>query len=134
MFQNLAIAKRLGIAISFLLVLMFAVAASGYWGLKSMSGGTVSMLRGDAKLAEHLHALAPTRQTFAATKRTTSSTSATLANRRDTFNSGPQRESTCRPACMTREQSGCNREEKQTIKTMQSDLLCMSGLFKGTGS
>src|SRR4051812_27692486 len=53
MFQNLTIAKRLGIAISLLLVLMFAVAGSGYWGMKSISGGTVNMLRGDAKLAEH---------------------------------------------------------------------------------
>src|SRR5437763_1260942 len=53
MFKNLSIAKRLGIAISFLLVLMFAVAGSGYWGMKSISQGTVNMLRGDAKLAEH---------------------------------------------------------------------------------
>src|SRR5438445_8581697 len=53
MFQNVSIAKRLGMAISLLLILMFAVAGSGYWGMKSISEKTVSMLRGDAKLAEH---------------------------------------------------------------------------------
>src|SRR3954470_24277746 len=53
MFQHVSIAKRLGLAFTCLLVLTFIVAGTGYWGTISLSKETVSMLRGDAKLAEY---------------------------------------------------------------------------------
>ena len=51
MLSQFSIAKRLAIGFGVVLLLLLIVASSGYWGLESITGETVSMLRGDVKIA-----------------------------------------------------------------------------------
>lgn len=53
MLQNISIAKRLGLAFTALLTLTLVVAASGYWGMNSLTTETKKILHVDAKTAEH---------------------------------------------------------------------------------
>ena len=47
------IAFRLGLGFGVVLLLLIGIAVSGYWGVSSVSGTTLKMLRGDAKVSEH---------------------------------------------------------------------------------
>src|SRR5579883_2573818 len=51
MLHKLSIAKRLALGFGVVLLLLLVVAASGYWGMQSVANETISMLRGDSKLA-----------------------------------------------------------------------------------
>ena len=47
------IGARLGLGFGIVLLLLIGIAVSGYWGINSVSGTTMKMLQGDAKIAEH---------------------------------------------------------------------------------
>jgi len=53
MLNNLKIGKRFGVAFGIILLLLLAVAVVGYWGVRSTSQTTYSILEGDAKISEH---------------------------------------------------------------------------------
>jgi methyl-accepting chemotaxis protein len=52
MLNKFSIAKRLALGFGAVLALLLVVAASGYWGMRSVTQETVAMLRGDAKLSQ----------------------------------------------------------------------------------
>ncbi len=52
MLRNMSISRRLLLGFGVVLVLLLIVAVSGYWGLNSIKQETISMLQGDAKIAE----------------------------------------------------------------------------------
>ena len=52
MWNRSSIARRLALGFGIVLLLLFAVAAAGYWGMESVTRETINMLRGDAKLAQ----------------------------------------------------------------------------------
>ncbi len=52
-FKDLKIGTRLGISFGMVLLLLAGVTVTGWWGVKAVTGTTVSMLRGDAQIAEH---------------------------------------------------------------------------------
>ncbi|HEX9022373.1 MAG TPA: methyl-accepting chemotaxis protein [Geobacteraceae bacterium] len=52
-FANLKIGTRLGLSFGLLLLLLLIVGAVGYWGVNTVTRTTVTMLRGDATVAEH---------------------------------------------------------------------------------
>src|SRR5258708_16564152 len=51
MLSQFSIAKRLAVGFGIVLALLLVVALSGYWGMESITRETVSMLRGDVKVA-----------------------------------------------------------------------------------
>jgi methyl-accepting chemotaxis protein len=51
MLSQFSIAKRLAVGFGVVLALLLVVALSGYWGMESITRETVSMLRGDVKIA-----------------------------------------------------------------------------------
>jgi methyl-accepting chemotaxis protein len=53
MFKNMNIGMRLSLGFGVLLALLFILSIIGYWGVHAVSGTTVHMLQGDAKVAEH---------------------------------------------------------------------------------
>ena len=53
MLKNMKISRRLLLGFGVVLMLLLVVAGAGYWGLDSVKQETVSMLQGDAKLAEY---------------------------------------------------------------------------------
>ncbi|HEX9024330.1 MAG TPA: methyl-accepting chemotaxis protein [Geobacteraceae bacterium] len=52
-FNELKIGARLGLSFGIVLLLLAAVAATGWWGVKTLTGTTVTMLRGDAQIAKN---------------------------------------------------------------------------------
>lgn len=52
MLKNMKISRRLLLGFSVVLLLLFVVAGSGYWGLDAVEQETISMLHGDSRLAE----------------------------------------------------------------------------------
>src|SRR4029077_11986737 len=52
MLNKFSIAKRLALGFGAVLTLLLVVALAGYWGMESVTHETITMLRGDAKLAE----------------------------------------------------------------------------------
>src|SRR6266853_3793540 len=52
MLNKFSIAKRLALGFGAVLTLLLVVALAGYWGMESVTTETITMLRGDAKLAE----------------------------------------------------------------------------------
>src|SRR5579864_1831309 len=52
MLSKFSIAKRLALGFGAVLTLLLVVALAGYWGMESVTRETITMLRGDVKLAE----------------------------------------------------------------------------------
>jgi methyl-accepting chemotaxis protein len=52
MLKNMTISRRLLLGFGMVLVLLFVVAGTGYWGLDSVKQETVSMLQGDAQISQ----------------------------------------------------------------------------------
>jgi methyl-accepting chemotaxis protein len=52
-FKHLKIGTRLGISFGIVLLLLSGVAVTGWWGVKAVTGTTVTMLQGDAQIAEN---------------------------------------------------------------------------------
>ncbi len=52
-FKDMRIGVRLGIGFGAIVVMLLAIVYSGYWGVGSVSNATVTMLKGDAAVAEH---------------------------------------------------------------------------------
>ena len=52
MLKNMKISRRLLLGFGMVLVLLFVVAGTGYWGLDSVKQETVSMLQGDAQISQ----------------------------------------------------------------------------------
>src|SRR5215472_7554893 len=50
MLKNMSIGMRLAIGFGLVVVLLVAVALSGYWGLEGITAETLKVLNGDAKL------------------------------------------------------------------------------------
>jgi methyl-accepting chemotaxis protein len=53
MLKNMKISRRLLLGFGMVLVLLFVVAGTGYWGLDSVKQETVSMLQGDAQISQY---------------------------------------------------------------------------------
>ena len=53
MFKNMKIGMRLAAGFGFVLVMLLGIGLSGYWGVSSISNLTVTMLQGDATVAQH---------------------------------------------------------------------------------
>ncbi len=53
MFKNMKIGKRLALGFGFVLIMLIGIGISGYWGVNSVSNTTITMLQGDAAVAEH---------------------------------------------------------------------------------
>src|SRR5512134_1292691 len=53
MFKNMNIGARLSVGFGVVLCLMFLLGILGYWGVHTLSGTTIHLLEGDAKVAEH---------------------------------------------------------------------------------
>ncbi len=53
MFKNMKIGMRLAVGFGFVVVMLLGIGLSGYWGVNSISNQTVTMLQGDAVVAEH---------------------------------------------------------------------------------
>ncbi len=53
MLKNMQISRRLLLGFGVVLALLLVVAGAGYWGLSSVKQETISMLQGDAKIAEY---------------------------------------------------------------------------------
>src|SRR5579864_5930532 len=52
MLKNMRISRRLLLGFGVVLLLLFVVAGTGYWGLDSVKQETVSMLQGDAQISQ----------------------------------------------------------------------------------
>jgi methyl-accepting chemotaxis protein len=52
-FNDLKIGTRLGLSFGIVLLLLLVASAVGWWGVTTVTGTTVAMLRGDAQIAEH---------------------------------------------------------------------------------
>ena len=57
MLKNMQISRRLLLGFGVVLALLLIVAGAGYWGLDSVKQETISMLQGDAKIAEYAAAI-----------------------------------------------------------------------------
>ncbi len=57
MLKNMQISRRLLLGFGVVLALLLVVAGAGYWGLNSVKQETISMLQGDAKIAEYAAAI-----------------------------------------------------------------------------
>jgi methyl-accepting chemotaxis protein len=53
MFKNMKIGSRLALGFGFVLLMLIGIGVTGYWGVNSTSGNTITMLKGDATVAQH---------------------------------------------------------------------------------
>lgn len=129
MFQNLSIAQRLGIAISFLLVLMFAVAGTGYWGMQSLSNETVNTLRVDAKLSEYSASALVANINLRRSEKDYFLNIGDSTAQAEYFKKWADEETRLQELLVKLDALATTAEEKQSIKTMQSDLAAYQGGF-----
>jgi methyl-accepting chemotaxis protein len=129
MFQNLTIAQRLGIAVSFLLILMFGVAGTGYWGMKSLSDETVKTLRTDAKLSEYSASTLVSNINLRRSEKDYFLNIGDKTKQAEYFAKWTKEKDHLSSLLSKMDALATSAEEKQTIKTMQADFAVYQGGF-----